>query len=187
MQQTPTETETPTPTPTPTETELVSPTPTETPTPTPTPESASGFTVTVKEVGSDVVWSGAGTLNLTNLTVENTTNMSPGYQANQAIWACGSSNSPSDFYGGAAFTIYPLAFDVFGAFVPPYSGEGSTFGIVPSLSPRAVVVPTGYVSNTYISGSTLYQNTTIASMGLSGGTYVYSWGIDSMTLIIGNG
>jgi hypothetical protein len=51
------------------------------------------------------------------------------------------------------------------------------------------LVPQGYVSGTVISGSTTYNGQTIAGIGFTSGTYVYSWGsggnASSITLIIG--
>jgi hypothetical protein len=54
------------PTPTPTPTPTLTPTSTPTPTPTPTVQP-SGLVVTILEVGSDVIMSGSGSLNLTGL------------------------------------------------------------------------------------------------------------------------
>jgi hypothetical protein len=51
------------------------------------------------------------------------------------------------------------------------------FGVVTGgASGRVIVVPDGYVSGSIISGSTTYPNTTISPLGLSGGTYTWSWG-----------
>jgi hypothetical protein len=55
--------------------------------------------------------------------------------------------------------------------------------------PREVVVPQGYVSGTVISGSMTYNTQTIAGMGLTPGTYTWSWGTggntSTLTMIIG--
>jgi hypothetical protein len=172
------------PSPTPTET----PTPT-TPTPTPSlPAPTSGFTATIQEVGSDVVWSGSGTFNLTDLTFTTTSNITAGYNASKAAWAVGSTvalGDSIDNYDGV--TVFPTSFGSGGA--GPTSNSGATFGIVPGGIGRTLLVPAGYVSGTFLSGSTTYASQTLASMGLTSGTYVYSWGTgpnaDSLTLIIG--
>jgi hypothetical protein len=65
--------------------------------------------------------------------------------------------------------------------VPVTSNEGSTFGILPGGSGRTLYVPSGYVSNTNISGSSTYANKTIASAGLTPGTYTWSWGTGGNT------
>jgi surface protein len=183
-----TPTETPTNTPTPTITE----TPTNTPTPTITPTSAtpsSGFTVTITEVGSDVVWSGSGSFNLAALSLVSSQSISAGFSANQAIWALGPT-AQVQLYGGASLT-YPTSFGVPGSGGATNS-SGSTFGVLPGgPSNRVILVPSGYTSNTFISGVTVYTNQTISGLGLSAGTYTWSWGsganAHSMTMTISSG
>ena len=192
---TPTETPTNTPTPTVSETPTTTPTPTvtETPTATPTPtsSSASGYTVTVTEVGSDVVWFGSGSLNLSDLTLDNVGNITAGFNGDDAIWAIGPSEpTPIEFYGGASFTTYPATFGSGG--VPSSFGDGSMVGVVTGgVTDRLVVVPADYISGTFITGSTTYTNTTISALNLIEGTYTYTWGSganeDSIYVIIGSG
>ncbi len=133
---------------------------------------ASGaFVVTVTQVGLDVVWSGSGSFNLTALSSAGTQTIGGGFQANQAIWAVGP-NVLLDTYSGTM--TYPTSFGSGG--VPVTSNTGSTFGILPGGSGRLLYVPSGYISNTLISGTSTYANQTIAGMGLSSGTYTWSWG-----------
>jgi len=181
---TPTNTSTPTPTntptssvsPTPSVTETSTNTPTPTPTVTPTPTEtlipSSGFTATIYESGSDVIWEGSGSFDLTDLTFDSTNSIGPGYNAGNAIWIVGP-NTPSfgDYYDGV--TTFPASIGSGG--VAPDDGSGDIFGILPSIN-RILVVPTGYTSNTFISGSTTYLGQTISSMGLTPGTYTWSWG-----------
>ena len=171
----PTATPTTTSTPTPSVTNTQTPTNTETPTPTPTPTPTSGatgdFTVTVSQQGPDVVWNGSGKFNLAALTSTGTNNIGGGYQASQAIWAIGPIVT-IDSYSGV--TTFPASFGTSGVGVT--SNTGSTFGILPSGGGRSLYVPTGYTSNTTISGTSTYANQTIAGMGLTPGTYTWSWG-----------
>ena len=50
-------------------------------------------------------------------------------------------------------------------------------------------VPTGYVSGTVITSGATWDNTTLAALGVTDGTYVWTWGAgpnaDSFTLNIG--
>ena len=64
------------------------------------------------------------------------------------------------------------------------STSGSTFGILPGGSGRLLYVPLGYVSNTVINGSSTYANQTITGMGLTPGTYTWSWGSGGNTSTI---
>ena len=152
------------PTPTPTATSV-------TPTPTPTSGASGNFNVSISQVGLDVVWSGSGKFNLGALSFLGNPNIGAGYQANQAIWAIGP-NVTIDQYQGTI--TYPASFGTGGT--PVTSSSGSTFGILPGGSGRTLYVPSGYTSNTTITGSATYANTTISAMGLSGGTYTWSWG-----------
>ena len=129
------------------------------------------FNVTITQVGNDVVWSGSGSFNLTALTSAGPGSIVGGYNSGQAVWAIGP-NTSVDTYSGTI--TYPLTFGT--SAVGVTSNTGSTFGILPGGSGRLLYVPSGYVSNTNISGSSTYANKTIASAGLTPGTYTWSWG-----------
>jgi hypothetical protein len=137
----------------------------------PTSGASGDFNVTISQVGSDVVWNGSGSFNLAALTSIGTTTISAGYNADDAIWAIGQEVT-IDKYSG--IITYPPTFGSGGAGVT--SNTGSTFGILPGGSGRLLYVPSGYVSNTVISGSSTYGGQTIAGMGLTPGTYTWSWG-----------
>lgn len=152
----------------------ITPTPTATsatPTPTPTSGATGDFTVTVSQQGPDVVWNGSGKFNLTALTSNGTNTIGGGFQANQAIWAIGPTVTVDTYSGTIS---YPTSFGGNGVGVT--SNTGSTFGILPGGSGRLLYVPAGYTSNTTISGSSTYANNTISGMGLTPGTYTWSWG-----------
>jgi hypothetical protein len=176
---TPTTTPTLTPTLTPTQTPTNTPTVTPTQTVTPTPSSTSGgfsvFNVTVSQVGPDVVWSGSGSFNLSALSLNSSGTLQSGFSALPAIWAIGPSASIQR-YGGASLTGYSTTFGN-NLVVPTPTSSGSTFGVVSGgVSSRQIVVPSGYVSNTVISGTATYGGATIAGMGLTPGTYTWAWG-----------
>jgi hypothetical protein len=174
---TPTVTETPTTTPTPTVTSTLTPTATSvTPTPTPTSAATGNFNVTVLQVGDDVVWSGSGSFNTNSLIPNGTQQLGAGFQASEAIWVIGDPTPPGptlDIYSGV--TTFPTSFGTSGTPGTP-SGSGDTFGILPNGTNRNLLVPTGYTSGSFISGSTTYVGATIAGMGLTPGVYTWSWG-----------
>jgi len=157
----------------------VTPTPTATsvtPTPTPTSGASGNFNVSVSQVGSDVVWNGSGSFNTTSLISNGTQSLGAGFQASLAIWAIGDPTPPGptlDIYSGV--TTFPTSFGTGGPTGTP-SGFGDNFGILPNGTNRNLLVPTGYTSGSFISGTTTYAGATIAGMGLSGGTYTWSWG-----------
>jgi hypothetical protein len=139
------------------------------------------FNVTITQVGNDVVWSGSGKFNLTELTSAGPNTMGGGFQANQAVWAIGPLVT-IDQYSGTI--TYPTSFGSGGTTVT--SNTGQTFGILPGGSGRLLYVPSGYTSNSVISGTSTYANQTIAGMGLTPGTYTWSWGSggNSSTLVM---
>lgn len=176
---TPTTTSTPTPsvtnTQTPSVTPTLTPTNTSTPTPTPTSGATGDFTVTVSQQGPDVVWNGSGSFNLGDLSLGGTQDIGAGLFGPQAIWAIGPYVTVQQ-YDGASFTTFPTSFGTAGSYPTP-SSSGSTFGILNDISGgRLLIVPSGYTSNTVISGTAVYPNTTIAGMNLSAGTYTWVWG-----------
>jgi cell division septation protein DedD len=192
---TPTNTTTPTTTPTPsvtntqtptvTPTNTTTPTNTSTPTPTPTSGASGNFNVSVSQVGPNVVWSGSGSFNLTSLTLnENIPGVTGGFNQPFAQFIIGpTSPSGATTYSGSSFTTFPNSFGSGGGLAPS-SSSGSLFGVVQTAGPsgpREVVVPTGYVSGTVISGSMTYDTQTIAGMGLTPGTYTWSWGTGGNT------
>ena len=167
---------TPTLTQTPTNTETTTPTPTLTQTPTPTSGATGDFTVTISQQGPDVVWSGSGSFNTTSLISNGTDELTAGFSAPNAAWAIGDPTPPGptlDVYSGV--TTFPTSFGTAGGIGTP-SGSGDNFGILPNGTNRNLLVPTGYTSGSFISGSTTYAGSTIAGMGLSGGTYTWAWG-----------
>jgi hypothetical protein len=130
--------------------------------------------VTVSQVGPDVVWSGSGSFNTTALTPDGTEVIGAGFLAAQAIWVVGSASPITvDVYTGV--TTFQSSFGAGGPIGTP-SGSGDTFGILPNATNRNLLVPTGYTSGSFISGSTTYAGATITGMGLTPGVYTWSWG-----------
>lgn len=150
--------------------------------------TSSGVTLTIQESGANVVWSYSGSLDLSNLTLEGTNDISAGFNVGSAIWAVGPNTQTTvDSYIGNAFTTFPASFGDNGG-APASSGTGDLLGVIGGGLGRTLLVPNGYVSNTLISGSTTYLNSTLTSLGLSVGTYTYSWGSgvnESITVLIG--
>jgi len=80
----------------------------------------------------------------------------------------------------------PTAFGS-GGFTQPSSGSGDRVGVrQDSPTTDFIVVPQGYVSEAPLEGASTYVGKTFASLGITPGTYVWSWGsgsdLDSLTL-----
>jgi hypothetical protein len=159
------------------------PTPTSTPTPTPTAQP-SGLIVTISEVGSDVIMSGSGSLNVTGL-IEGSVQSNGGINGTSGTWVIGSSTAffGRKFYGNIV-NVYPNSFG--SGYTAPTSYSGDKFGVQIGSISRDIILPLGYTSGSPLSGTATFANKTISNMGLTSGTYTYSWGSDSITLQIGS-
>jgi hypothetical protein len=140
----------------------------------------AGYIVTLQQVGPNVVATGSGAINLTGLTFQSDGVFSPeilpgaGVQAGGGILT-GPTSSSVDLYFEPRG---PTSFGSGGA-TPASSGSGDMVGIFPIhlIFKRALIVPRGYVSGTFLSNSATYSGKTFATLGVTPGTYVWTWGI----------
>jgi len=180
---TPTHTATPTLTPTNTATPTNTTTPTPTTsqagvTPTPTTTNSAAFSVTISQVGPNVVMTASGALNINGLTLVQS-NTGPygggGIGVNSATFLMGTINVNFDLYSG--FTTNPTSFGSGGGGAGAASTNGDVFGVITQgAPPYELVVPAGYTSGTQITSTQTFANQTLSSMGFTNGTYTYSWG-----------
>jgi hypothetical protein len=149
-------------------------------------ESAeAGVVITIQQVGSNVDVTGSGSLNLTALTLEpgGPFTQPPGmipFDAEVVVGtiAGGSVNGYSGISGPTNFGS--------GVSASPNSGSGSIFGIEGSVPD--LLVPVGYTSGTALGTSTDVYSGSLSSLGLTPGTYTWTWGsgatADSLTVNI---
>jgi hypothetical protein len=140
------------------------------------------FTATIEEVGPDVIVTGNGSFNLTALThPSGTGNLSPEMWPSERLLFIGSGGPISQYVGATQ----PSAFGPGGLTLAGGSSSGDTVGIDSNI----VYVPNTYVSGGLLSDTSTYNNATFASLGVTEGTYVWSWGsgatADSFTLDVG--
>ena len=144
---------------------------------------AQAYSVTLEQVGSDVVATGSGPLDLTGLTLVVTYASLPAQIFPVLGQIVTGSGSATDGYQGSISG--PTSFGgVFFTFAS--SGSGDSVGIFRDTS--TLLVPSGYVSGTALSDSATYNNATFASLGVTPGTYVWTWGAganQNFTLQIG--
>mgnify|MGYP003342218012 CR=1 FL=1 len=170
-----------TPTPTISSTPTLTPTITSTPTLTQTPTLSSGgvsvVNMTLLEVNGDVILSGSGTLNTTSLGTPIPYYRGPTVVPVGGQFGCGIAGSPpfncSIFTGGTV--TGPSNFGTGGTSTGG-SGTGDFFGIGYYGGNNDLFVPSGYTSGSFISGSTTFDFTDLATMGATKGTYTWSWG-----------
>ncbi|MGK7881769.1 MAG: PEP-CTERM sorting domain-containing protein [Crocosphaera sp.] len=147
--------------------------------------SQAAIIVNVTEVGNDLLWSYEGDFDLTGLSVSSggsfgTPNgfLNPTFGSGGAfavgtgsgtrlVYSPGSNPSPGNFG-----TAPPTLAD---------SSTGTRFGIF--FSNSQIAFTTDY-SGEFISGTSTYLNQTFATLGLTEGTYVYTYPNDTVTLNI---
>jgi hypothetical protein len=147
---------------------------------------ASPYIVTLEEVGSDVVATGSGQLDISGL----------GFYGGIAGYGPG---YVSPLYGriltgaGGTVDIYLPAWSGPSAFGPASfsssanSGSGDTVGAYAGIL-SYLLVPHGYASDSALADSSTYLGATLVSLGVTPGTYVWTWGLgadQSFTLEIG--
>jgi hypothetical protein len=141
--------------------------------------------------GGNVVAMGGGTIDLNGLSLFDSSAPSgaPAVEPNVGVVFVGP-DVDIDAYTGISG---PMSFGA-GGFTLGSSGSGDTFGVdaAPTIvNSSLLVVPTGYASGTALAGSSIYDGQTLASLGLTPGTYVYTWNSspaqdDSLTVKIGS-
>lgn len=146
--------------------------------------------VNVFQSGSDVVWSGSGTLDISGLTARGRGNLLAGSDFGKEFFlGADPGGFPAvDFYGATGEVSPPGALFAGDLFIRPQLGAGPRLGIAieafgGQVDP-AVVVPTGYISGGALFATSTYSGKTIDGLGLIPGTYVWSWTTDSLTLNI---
>jgi hypothetical protein len=122
--------------------------------------------------GGNVVATASGSLNLADLTYSSSAGVIPGVLPNIAsiIIAPPGGDGSADIY--TSFSG-PTSFGAHLRTVAS-SGTGDIIGIQGALGD--IFVPAGYVSGSALSGSMTFDNTTIARMLMTPGTYTWTWG-----------
>jgi hypothetical protein len=151
--------------------------------------SAQAYTVTLEQVGSKVVATGSGAIDLTGLAFfEQLPNIPSFVSAAAGVINTGlpanafrysGATGPTSFGSGNVFLANTSSGDLVGI----AGNVGSSPGGI-----GVVTVPEGYVSGTALSDSATYSNASFAILGLTPGTYVWTWGAganQNFTLVIG--
>ena len=143
--------------------------------------------ITVSQVGSDIVMNFSGAINLANAgSAQNLPGvLSFAAPSSQALFIGGVVNPSTIFADRYGFSTTSLsgAFSSGGAYYAS-SATGDFFGF---LAGSLIYVPTGYVTDTQISGSSTIAGETLALIGLNVGTYTQTYDVGStITLTVSN-
>jgi protein with PEP-CTERM/exosortase system signal len=136
-------------------------------------QPAQAYTVTINQVGSNVVATGSGAFNLTGLTFQtNFSSVPPQIQANFGLLITGPGGVNQSQYTGF---IGPTNFGS-GDLIFADTGSGDGVGITGNGSNPILTLPQGYVSGTALSSSATWNNVTLADLGVTPGIYGWAWG-----------
>jgi hypothetical protein len=150
-----------------------------------TQSARANYIVTLEQIGSNVVANGSGAINLTGLSF-----LASGTQGGAILQppigaiVTGTTDSANvTFFSGFSG---PTSFGSGNGDIAS-SGSGDRVGIVGLFGQLSV--PDGYVSGAALLSSATWNNATFASLGVTPGTYLWSWGTglpnQNFTLIIG--
>jgi hypothetical protein len=129
------------------------------------------FIATIAQVGPNVVVTGTGTIDLTGLTLAGIVTANSGIIPDGGVLGVGPPSAGAvDLYTGSISG--PASFGTGGVTAPSSSGSGDKVVLV---APSTLDAPEGYVSGTALSDTSTYDNSTLASLGLTPGTYTYTW------------
>jgi hypothetical protein len=149
------------------------------------PDARAAFVATMVESGPNVVVTGSGTIDLAGF--HNPYSMT-GLLLSGIIPSGGDILiGPTGYVSTDNYTPYsgPSSFGS-GGFTVASSGTGDRVGVYTGIGD--IIVPSGYVSGSHLSSSATYDDATFASLGVTPGTYVWTWGagntLDSFTLDI---
>lgn len=133
-----------------------------------TAAQASPYIVTFEQLGSDVVATGSGEFDTTGLSTLTPQFAIAFVSADAGSLALGSPGSIQEWVE----TIGPVRFGT-GLQTNASSGTGDVVGLQNGV---ILFTPLNYVSGDPLNDTATFDNSTFASLGLTPGTYVWSWG-----------
>ncbi|WP_165067196.1 PEP-CTERM sorting domain-containing protein [Paludisphaera rhizosphaerae] len=148
----------------------------------------ASFIVNMTQVGNDVVATGSGSINYTGLSLtftgQTVAEIIPQSSFVLIGGVGGGSFTPMNIYSGVSAS--PASFGS-GGMALASNSSGDLAGIYAPL--RELFLPVGYTSGASLTSSAVWTGQTLASLGLTTGTYTWTWGsganADSYTLIVG--
>jgi PEP-CTERM motif len=153
------------------------------------PVAHAAYVLTFSEVGSDVVASGAGSIDLDALNFSSSAAQASGIVPYTAQVITGASNALYDFY--EVVLSDPNSLGPGQGFTSANSGIGGPVGLQGPLQGGAILVPHGYLSDEPLADNSTFTGQTFATIGLTPGSYVYSFGAgataDTFTVNVGPG
>ncbi len=136
---------------------------------------ASVLNVTILQVGSDVVMTGSGSVNTAGLSLNGAAQRAGSVSPSTNTFTVGSPNTISELVW-SGLTGTPPSFGT-GSNTLASSGTGDTF----SVNNSNIYVPFSYTSGAALSGQSTFASQTFSSLGLTTGSYTWTWGSGANT------
>jgi hypothetical protein len=135
----------------------------------------AGYVVTLQQVGSNVVATGSGAIDLTGLGPGSDNQGQSAIEPGSAFITTGPTGiSNADTYSGFSG---PTSFGLgIGMVTFANSGSGDLVGILGAGALQFLIVPRGYVSGNALSDGSTYNGATFTTLGITPGTYTWTWG-----------
>jgi hypothetical protein len=149
----------------------------------------AAYIVNATETGGDVVFAGSGSIDLTALTFGGSTNYNNGVNP-AGFLNLGPDGADVDIYQPTDGTGPLVAGPGAAGASNSTGGIGDFTGLVWNSPPLyRLIVPTGYTSGSPLSATLTIPGTSLATIGLTPGSYEWTWGsganVDSFTLNVG--
>jgi hypothetical protein len=145
-------------------------------------QSRASILITIQESGADVVATATGSADLGGLTQSSSAQRAASVFPSSA--AIGFGTIPGVSVPHYSIPVAPSSFGS-GTFVAANSTSGQIFAIAGAH----IYFPANYVSKTSFNSTATWNGQTFSTLGITPGTYVYSWGsganADSVTLTAG--
>jgi hypothetical protein len=131
-----------------------------------------GAIIDITQVGANVVMTGSGVIDLDGLTLLGSGPLG----TNGIIWPdateiiTGGTGDVDLYTGASGPTSMGPGNETLGD-----SASGDQFGVGDSTGTFIIFVPAGYDGSTSLSSTATFDNTTLAALGLSPGTYAFTW------------
>ncbi|HEU0196639.1 MAG TPA: PEP-CTERM sorting domain-containing protein [Nevskiaceae bacterium] len=150
----------------------------------PAAANATPYVVKLTQQGTNVVAVGSGAFDLTGLSFNRSTQVASGMAPGQAFISTGSPALVDQYAGFAGPTSFGSGYPL----IRFSEGSGDIAAIVGNdlFNDVALSVPFGYASGTALASSAAWDNASFASLGVTPGTYVWTWGTgaeQSFTLV----
>jgi hypothetical protein len=131
--------------------------------------------ITVQQSGSNVVASGVGSLNFLALTFQGFETSNSFVHASAGAVLLGVSGTFADFYGSISGpTTFGPGANVFANSSTSTAPNNTGAGVDGATG--QLLVPGGYSAGAPFTVSATWNNTTISGLGLTPGTYTWTWG-----------